>query len=384
MRFVFAMIALAACGAPCRDAGTICTMVGDTEGRAGFNGADLKAADTRIYFPTDVTPEPGSERVVFVDWNNEIIRRIGDDGRVNTIVGMEQPGDGADDKSDRTDAGSPGTKVRLNHPLRAIFGPDGDLYLANWHNHKIRRWDPAGDRVRIIAGTTEDGNGANAGFGGDGGPAVDAILWFPSAITFDDDGTLYFVDEKNERVRRIKSDGIIDTVAGNGTYDHVDGPCLEAEFRFPEDPGTPQPRPGGGLVGDGDGILYASDTYNHVIRRIDTRNDVVETIAGIGSAGYSGDGGPATEAAFSSPTDLAWGPDGRLYVADTYNNAIRAIDLVSGVVETVAGTGELGMGDDEVPAAESALHYPYGIGFADDGALWIADTYNSKIRRVTP
>lgn len=386
MRFVLPLLALAACGPACPDPGTMCRVLGSPEGRAGNAGTGLKASDTLLYYPTDVTPEPGAERVIVVDWNNEIIRRLDEDGTVNTVIGREQPGDGADDKSDRTEPGAAGLMVRLNHPLRATFAPDGDLYLANWHNHKIRRWDPVDDKVLIVVANTDpaDGNGANAGFGGDGGPAADALVWFPSAIAFDEDGTYYFVDEHNERIRRVGLDGIIDTVAGSGEWDHVDGKCLEAAFRFPEDPVTPQPRPGGGLVTDGDGVLYAADTYNHAIRRIDLKNDVVETIAGTGAAGFSGDGGPASEAQLSSPMDLAWGPDGRLYFTDTYNNRVRAIDLEAGTIDTVAGTGEQGVAEDGVLATEGPLYYPHGIGFADDGALWIADTYNSQIKRVTP
>ncbi len=370
MSRVLPMLSLLAigCGTLCDDPGVICTVVGD--GRAGFNGEGLKASKTQLYYPTDVAPEPVTGRVFINDWNNEIIRAIDEDGRVQTLVGADEPGDGDDQHLERTDEGAPGRTVALNHPLKLAFGPDGTLMIAAWHNHKLRAWDPIADRVRIVVADTDpdQGTGANAGFEGDGGPAKDALVWFPSSVTFDNDGTYYFVDEKNGRIRRVDTAGTIDTVAGSGTWGNVDGPCLDAAFRFPDDPMIGQPKPGGAIVSAGDGVLFVADTYNGAVRKVDLAVHEVTTLA--------------TD--LTTPADLALGPDGRLYIADALGHAVFAMDVTTGDYERVAGTGAAGTGTDEVAATESTLNHPYGIGFDDAGALWIADTYNSKVRRVAP
>jgi len=367
----------------CPESGTVCTALGD--GTAGFNGDGLKALDTRLYYPTDVMWRPGTEELYFVDWNNERIRRLSD-GIVTTAVGREMPGDGATGGGDRVEPGAPGESVSLNHPTQAEFAPDGRLYIAAWHNHKVRRWDPDTDRVLVVVANTnpEDGNGANAGFGGDGGPAEDALVWFPASIAFEPDGSYVFVDVKNARLRRVSPDGIIDTVAGSGTWGFADGPLLSAQFAFPDNAQTSQPQPSSAVEIDEEGRIYVSDTFNHRIRQVDLLSGEVTTLAGTGELGFSGDGGPAIEATFDRPHDIELGPDGRLYVADTGNHRIRAIDLESGEIETVVGSGEEGDAEPRTPVLEAALNQPYGLDFADDGALWIADTFNSKIRRVTP
>jgi sugar lactone lactonase YvrE len=132
----------------------------------------------------------------------------------------------------------------------------------------------------------------------------------------------------------------------------------------------------------GDGVLYVSDTLNHRIRRIDLAQGTIETIAGTGEAGYAGDDGPAIEAELNNPRKLTLGPDGRLYVGDELNHRIRAIDLESGEITTVAGTGEEGFSGDGVLATEAALNRPVGVSFDHAGAMYVLDTYNSRVRRV--
>ena len=379
------VLALSACHPNhCPESGTVCTVLGD--GTAGYNGDGLKAKDTRLYYPTDVVWQPGTERYVIVDWNNERIRQVDEEGEVLTVVGRDLPGDGATGGGDRVEPGALGDAVSLNHPVQAEFSPDGVLYIAAWHNHKVRRWDPETGRVMVVVANTdpEDGNVANAGFGGDGGPAEDALLWFPSSIAFEPDGSYVIVDVKNERLRRVSTDGVIDTIAGSGTWGFADGPLLEAQFAFPDNAETSQPQPSSAIEIDEDGVIYVSDTFNHRIRKVDLLTGQVTTLAGTGDIGFSGDGGPAIEALFDRPHDIELGPDGRLYVADTGNHRIRAIDLEDGTIETVVGTGDAGDAENRTPALEAPINQPYGLEFADDGALWIADTFNSKVRRVTP
>lgn len=357
---------LFACADPCREAGTICTMAGD--GLAGWNGDGHHADESRLYYPMDVAWRPGTDEWVVVDWNNERLRRVGADGVMATVVGSDLPGDGDPAGGDRVDPGASGTNVAMNHPLQAEFAPDGQMYVAAWHNHKIRRWDPDTGLVRVVVANLGNGTGNNGGFSGDGGPAEDAQLWFPSSVAFLPDGSYVLTDEKNLRIRRVALDGTIDTVAGCGEPGEIDGAALEAAFLFPDDATTPQPLPGGAIEVDEDGVIWVADTYNGAIRRVDLDAGVVTTL----------------DADVTLPADVEIGPDGRLYVADIGAHRIVAIDRDSGATEVVAGTGEAGDGEEGGRADETALNSPYGIDLADDGALWIADTFNSRIRRVTP
>jgi len=360
--------ALAGCDRPCDESGTVCTLVGD--GYAAFDGDGGDARDALLYYPSDVTWRPGSHEYVITDWNNERLRRVDARGTIDTVVGRNVPGDGNDNGMDRVDPGLIGTEVSMNHPVSAEFGPDGRMYIAAWHNHKVRRWDPETGLVRVVVANHDNTTGNNGGYNGDGGDAELAHIWFPSSIAFMDDGTMFFVDEKNLVIRRVGTDGIIDTVFGCGEYIDLDGPVLEAGFRFPNSPTTPQPLQGGAIeIGD-DGMIYVADTFGHTLRRIDALAGTVSTIP--------------VDPPLNRPTDVELGPDGRLYVAETDNNVIRAIDPITGESEIVAGTGAEGNGADGILATDSELFKPFGIDFADDGALLIADTYNSKIRRVTP
>jgi sugar lactone lactonase YvrE len=197
-------------------------------------------------------------------------------------------------------------------------------------------------------------------------------------------GALYVVDARNLRVRRIGTDpnATIETVAGTGVVGASGdgGSPLAATFHFQEV--SDNPEPGGGIAMDGQGRLYVADSWNHRIRRIDLTADLIETVAGNGTAGFSGDGGPATAASLNYPRDVEFGPDGRLYIADTDNQRVRALDLATGVITTVAGNGGQGFFGDGAPPTGAMLNRPFGIAFDAAGSLYIADTFNNRIRKV--
>jgi sugar lactone lactonase YvrE len=142
------------------------------------------------------------------------------------------------------------------------------------------------------------------------------------------------------------------------------------------------PEPGGSITVDAEGRVYLADTYNNRIRRIDFTAGTVTTIAGNGTAGYGGDGGPATAAMLNLPRDLELGPDGRLYIADTDNHRIRAVDLGTGVITTIAGNGQAGFSGDGGPATEASFARPFGVAFDRQGQMYVADTFNNRIRKV--
>lgn len=370
------LLGLAACGGddrPCNEPGHACTWLG-IEGEEGFNGDGHDRRDTKLYWTMDML-FASDGTVWFTDWNNHLVRKVLPNNEVETVVGWTDPifpGDGA--PGEREPEGALGTDVQLNHPTDFAELSDGTILLMAWHNHKLRSIDPTTGRVRIVCG-------AGAGYAGDGGPDSLALFKQPKALEVDDQDNIYILDQQNFRIRRIDAGGIIDNLAGNGTAGFAGdgGPAVDAMFGF--EAGS-NPEPSGGMTVH-DGTLYIADTLNQRIRAVDLTTGLIDTIAGTGEAGYTGDGGPALSATFDNPRDLEIGPDGDLYIADTDNNVIRAIDLATGVVRTVAGTGDLGLDpDDGRLATETRLKRPFGIELDPEGNLYISDTINSRILRV--
>ncbi len=285
---------------------------------------------------------------------------------------------------------------------------------------------PAPGTIVTIAGTGEPG------FAGDGGPAVEACLNEPKSVTLDDAGHLFIADSENHVVRRVDLEtGLITTVAGraSGASDREhpsdvpergSGEASESEEDLLEDPTATTSKPfvqladlsgtvrfvaktaprGGRFQGDGgpareatcnfptavavdeDGHLYVADTMNHRVRHVDGKTGLITTIAGTGQHRCSGDGGPAVAAALNEPSALAVDRNGRLYIADQSNHRVRKVDLATGNITTVAGTGEAGYTGDGGLATEAGLAGPSGLALGQDGALYIADTFNGRIRRV--
>ena len=367
---------------PCTsDVGSICTYVGT--GEEGFNSDSLDRLETALYWPFDIEFTPSGRRVV-LDWNNHKVREILPDDTLTTIMGSDFVGDGPADLSDLTPPGAIPSTVNLNHPTEAKEFPNGDILVMAWHNHKLRELIKQTDLVRVLVG-------AGAGFAGDGGPASKALLNQPPHGTFDSNGDYFFIDQRNERIRVIynfatqRGDGIINTVAGTGVGGfNGDGPALQTQLNFPA---GPNPEPSGGIVWAGNNSLYFSDTKNNRIRRLDFQSAdfltaTITTVAGTGDASFGGDGGPAVSAQLNQPEDITLGPDGNIYFADTNNNRVRMIDLTTNTIQTVAGTGDAGYAGDGGPALAAQLWRPFGVAFDPYGDLYIADTFNGRIRRV--
>jgi sugar lactone lactonase YvrE len=377
---------LGACADPCGEAGTTCTVLGT--GAAGFDLNEPDALRSPVYAPMDVAVRDGASNEFFVaDWNNHVIKHVLDD-TVEIIVGTDFTGDGDLPNNERVSPGVPGTDVSLNHPTSLEWNPvTGRLLLPSWHNHRVREWNPETGNSLVVASNTafDDGNGANAGFAGDGGPAADALMAFPNSITIDpSDGSFWLLPQRNGRIRKVAADySLIQSVAGNGLegYTGDGGPALEASFLFWPYADL-QPEPGGAIEYDGEALIYIADTSNHVIRVFDTVAGTIDTLDGTGTQTMAG--GACDKEALCYPRDVELGPDGRLWVADAGNHVIRVIDLDTGEMSTAVGTFSAGNGEDGLPPLETALDRPHGIDLADDGSVLIADTYNHRIRKVNP
>jgi len=360
----------------CRDLqpGHACTWVG-SRSEEGFNG-DGHRREILINQPQDLLFLPDGT-AWFTDFNNFLIRRIHPDGAVETMVGSLDPlfpGDGPFEGV--PPGGAEGLRWMLNHPTNLVLQPDGSVLVVAWHNHKLLTVDPANGFVKVVCG-------GGAGFAGDGLPAAAGSTLFRQVndATVDEAGNVYILDQQNERIRKIAADGIITTIAGDGTlgYSGDGGPALEAQFSWAQ---GSNPNPSGGLVYHQD-KLYVSDTEADVIRVIDLVDGTIHAFAGTGEPGDSGDDGPALAARLNGPRDLEIGPDGDLYFADTDNGKVRAIDLEAGIIRTVVGTGELGVDDEDgLPATQTRLRRPFGVAFDPDGNLYVMDTLNSRIVKV--
>jgi DNA-binding beta-propeller fold protein YncE len=292
----------------------------------------------------------------FCDLDNQRIRRLDLKTRkLTTVAGNGQKAYEGD--------GGPAKDASLNMPHEVRFDAKGDLYIAERDNHVIRKVDMKTGIISTVAGT-----GAK-GFSGDGGPGAKAQLNQPHSILFDRDGTLLICDIGNQRIRRLHLDtGIIETYAGTG-----------------EAAATPEGAPVHGTPLKGprtlamarNGDLYLALREGNAIVRIDAKTQTLHRVAGTGKAGYSGDGGPALEATLGGPKGLAYDGGENLYLADTENHVIRRINLKTGIILTVLGTGVRGDGPAGDPLT-CKLSRPHGVLFAK-GVLFVT---NSEANRI--
>ncbi|NNJ05963.1 hypothetical protein HHX38_17750 [Streptomyces sp. PKU-MA01144] len=333
--------------------GRISTVAGT--GAAGFAGDGGPATTARLHTPLSVTVD-STGNLYIADHGNQRIRKITADGTISTVAGTGAAGFAGD--------GGPASSAQLHNPYAvAVDGEDG-LCVADCGNHRVRRITADG-KISTVAGT------GSAGFAGDGGPATTARLHTPLSVTVDSTGNLYIADHGNQRIRKITADGTISTVAGTGAAGFAGdgGPASSAQLHNPY-----------AVAVDGEDGLCVADCGNHRVRRI-TADGKISTVAGTGSAGFAGDGGPATTARLHTPLSVTVDSTGNLYIADHGNHRIRKI-TADGTISTVAGTGSAGFAGDGGPASSAQLHNPFGLAVDCVDTLYIADHVNNRVRRV--
>lgn len=339
--------------ADCAVDGVICTVAGT--GMSVFDGDGRDALATSFYYPLDVVFQPDG-RVIVNDWNNLRARLIDGDGTVRTIIGTGEESEPQD--------GLPAIDTPLHHASDFAFDADGRMLIAGNHVPYVYRVD-LDQRVYIVAG-----NGA-VGSDGDGGEARAASWVSPFGVLPAPDGGFWVSDVDGHNIRHVGADGIVERFAGTGSrgYSGDGGDALDAQLAGPTR-----------MAFDAGGDLIFCDTSNHVLRRV-RADGTIETFAGTGAPGYSGDGGPAAAAQLWNPYDLAVADDGTIFIAESGSHVVRAIDR-QGIIRTVAGTGMAAFGGDRGPATAAQLRRPSGLALAADGSLWIADTLNHRIRRI--
>ena len=338
--------------------GTITTIVGT--GVAGFGGDGGPGIAASINNPNAVYSST-TGLVYISDAMNHRIRELKDFGVIFTIAGNGTAGYGSD--------GVVSTTTSLYQPSGVVADASGNVYIGDMLNHRVRMVDGSTGLISTIGGT------GSAGFGGDGGPATAAQFNRPYGLTLDGVGNLYVADQYNHRVRKINlASGIVTTILGNGTSGSSGdgGPATAALIDFPNY-----------VHADGAGNLYVTDNGNHKIRKINT-SGIINTVVGTGVGGFSGDGGPATDAQLYFPAGITLDTAGNLYVTDFGNNCIRKVSP-TGFISTIAGNSTVaGFSGDGGPATAAKLNRPLDITTDHLGNVYIFDGLNNRIRKIAP
>ena len=341
---------------------TITTIAGD--GTHGFSPDGSLAASSAIALALDsvsnVAVDPDLN-LVFSEGNAARVRRIvRKTGALETVAGSGRSSYAGD--------GGPATAAALKSPSEIAFDREGNLYIADAANYVLRRVDA---KTRII--TTIAGIRRNA-FTGDG-PARETALARPGGLTFDRDGRLVIADTMNARLRRLDfRSGRIETIAGNGdmAFNGAPGKALDTGMAWPNAPRF-----------DRADNLYFCATGNNRVLRLDAKSGQITVAAGSGlNNPFTGESCPGPAARMNQPASLAVDAAGNVFIADTQNHAIRRLDAKTGILTAIAGDGTPGFAGDGGPAAKARLNFPIGLGLDGKGNLYVVDSINARIRKI--
>jgi hypothetical protein len=337
-------------------AGAITTVAGN--GRDGFSGDGGPATAATLYFPESVAPTADGGFLI-ADRANHRIRKVAPDGRITTVAGKTSNVAFSGD-------GGPATAADLYYPTDAQPTPDGGFLISDSYNNRIRKVS-AGGIISTVAGK------GSVRPSGDGGAAT-AATFSPFSIAPTPDGGYLIVDDYNNQVRKVSAAGMITTVAGNGTtggYSGDGGPATAAKLLSPS---VAAPTPDGGFL--------IADSFNYRIRKVSAAGTIT-TVAGNGTRGFSGDGGPAARAQLYEPEGVSLTADGGFLIAERLNHRIRKVSA-NGTISTVAGNGTPAFFGDGGPPTLASLFGPYRVASTPDGGFLIADSDNGRVRKVNP
>ncbi|MFN7926413.1 MAG: SMP-30/gluconolactonase/LRE family protein [Blastocatellia bacterium] len=322
-------------------------------GAYGFGGDNNPAANALLATPSGVAVD-GDGNMFIADTYNNRIRKVNAAGVITTYAGTGIGG--------YTGDGGQATIARIDTPIGIAVDRSGNVYFSDSLNDAVRKVDTTG-KITTVAGNGQ------SGFSGDGGQATAARLSLPQSLIFDGAGNLYICDTFNNRVRKVDTQGIITTIAGNGSagYSGDGGLATQAKLDTPD-----------GVAVDRLGNVYIADTQNFVVRKVDTSGKI-STYAGNGIDGYGGDNGAALQANLSPIRGLAVDASGNLYIGDPGNDRIRRVDT-KGKITTVAGNGSTGYNGDAMTATQAWLNEPIGISIDPYGVLYFTDSYGDRVR----
>lgn len=342
---------------------SIFTYAGD--GSAAYSGDGAAATAAKVNNPHGVATDPAGN-VYIADYENHRIRKVTPAGIITTIAGTGFGGYLASQN------GGPATAAWIKWPVAIALDASGNVFFTEFGNNIIRKVNTAGI-ISTVAGVPGSVPAPAPAPSGDGGPATSAILGYPWGIAIDASGNIIVADQLNNRIRKVNtSTGIITTIAGDGFVGWTGdgGPATSARVNYPL-----------GVAVDAPGNIYIADYANNRVRKINT-SGTMSTIAGVGLPyGYTGDGGPATIAQLYYPKAIAVDAGGNVYIADWNNHAVRKINSL-GIINTIAGTGTAGYSGDAGPAVSAQLNYPTGVAVRYDGDVFISDNDNNRVRRI--